>query len=133
MKILGKIFATAQPCNKRKSFYRSQVSRNRSANSFNHSHNLSAVAGTRATIVQLPSTVGGDHGMTARVSSAIPTTNRRLCGLPESSHSLRQSSPELHQPLRGVNQPFLHAYQSLKEANQPSQDAQNQQFDAIPR
>jgi hypothetical protein len=39
---------------------------------------------------------------------------------------------ELQQSLRGVIQPFLHAIQSVKEANQPLQDAQNQQIDLNP-
>jgi len=130
MKILEKF---SQPRNKRNLFCRPQASRNRSANSFNRSHNLSAVAGHHATILQPHATTAGGQGMTAGVPSAIPTIHRRLRGLLEPSHSLHQSLPELHQPLRGFIQPFLHANQSLKEANQPLQDAQNKQFETIPR
>ena len=122
--------ATAQPRNKRKSFCRPQVSRSRSANSFNRCHNLSAVAGTRATILQPPSPADGGRAMTAGVPSVAARTHRRSRGLPQSSPSLHQSSPELHQPLRGVIQPFLHAYQSLKEARKSLQELKIQNFAA---
>jgi hypothetical protein len=126
---------TRRPRNMRNSVSRPQVSRSRCANSFNHFHNLSAVAGHRATILQPHSTVDGGQAMTVRVPSAIATTNRRLRRLLESSPSLHQSSPELHQPLRGFIQRFLglsqslpDPYQSPKEANQSLQESQNQIF-----
>ena len=71
--------------------------------------------------------------MIAGVPSAVATTKLRLRGLPESSHSLHQSLPELHQPLRGFIQPFLHANQSLNEVSQQLQDAKNKQFETISR
>ena len=120
----------------RNSFSRPQVSRSRSANSINRCHNLSVVAGCRATIFQPHSSADGGQAMTAGVPSAIATTNRRVRGLTQSSHSLHQSSPELLQPLRGFMQRFLglpqslpHAFQSSKEAHQPLQDAENKRIE----
>ena len=131
--------ATAQPRNMRNSFSRPQVSRSHSANSFNRCHSLSAVAGTRATILQSHSTADGGQGVIARVPSAVATTGQQLRGLLESPHRLHQPSPKLQQPLHGFIQP-LHsllqplpdATESLKEASQPSQDAQNEQFGINP-
>lgn len=123
----------------RNSFSPPQVSRSRSANSLNRCHNLSAVAGHHATILQPHATIAGGQEMITGVSSAVATTNQRLRGFLESSPSLHQSLPELHQPLRGVIQRFLgfpqslpDACQSLIEANQPLQDAKNQQFGINP-
>lgn len=127
------------PRQKRNSISHPQASRSRSANPFNHCHNLSAVAGHRATILQPHSTADEGQAMTAGVPSVAATTHQRLRELHQSSRSLHQSSPEPHQPLRGFIQPFLHvsqslpeAYQSLKEAHQPLQEAQNKQFGINP-
>ncbi len=127
--------ATAQQRNKRKSFSRPHVSRSLRANSFNRYQILSAVAGTRATILQPPSTTDGGPAMTARLPSIIARTHRRSRGLHQSSHSLRRPLPELHQPLhefiqplRGLHQSLPDANQSLNEARQPLQDALNQTF-----
>ena len=112
--------ATAQPRNMRNCFSRPPVSRRHSANSFNRCHNLSVATGCRTTIRQSPSTADGGQAMTARLPSAIATTNQRLHGLHESLHSFHQSSPELHQPLRGFIQSLREANQPFKDANQPA-------------
>ena len=65
--------ATAQPRNMRNSFSRPQVFRSRSASPLNRCHNLSTVAGHRATILQPHSAVDGGQAMTAGVPLAVAT------------------------------------------------------------
>lgn len=127
--------ATVQPRNKWNSINHLPVSRSDSTNSFNHCPNLSAVVRCRSSLLQPHSTVNGGQTMTARVPSVVARRKRQLHGLLQPLRSLPSSSPELHQPLGGFIQRFfglpqslLHAYQSLKEANQPLQDVDNQHF-----
>lgn len=143
------VATTAQPRNKRRNFitresvsrlvavrqHRLQISRNRSADSSNRCHNVSAGAGCRATILQPHATAAGGRAMAAGVPSVVGGIHRRPGGLTEPSRRLRRPSAELHPPLPGFTQPFSglsqplpDADQSLPDASQELQDTQNKQF-----